>query len=191
MTITFEMKSGREHSTPDRAMWGVALTVRPQESAEEHSTALHFITDLYLSLASVCCSLIGQLYAGPTVSAEEEKCSQLMDSELLQCCVWPVDEGPPDVLPLEPGNFPTLTPSPHSPLPAVVMRHLRGLAEKPAPTLRPSSRALLQPELLEELIVCVCLKHHGLQSVLELLGKDPGSCEMKKYKSLLDAIFTR
>lgn len=84
MTFTFEMKSGREHSTPDRAMWGFACTVRPQESTEDSPTGLPFIVDLYLSLASVCCCLIGSLYNGPPPTADEEKCRQLTNSELLQ-----------------------------------------------------------------------------------------------------------
>ena len=84
VTFTFDMKSGREHSTPDRAMWGFACTVRPQESSEEDSNSLPFTVDLYLSLASVCCSLIGGLYEGPVTTRDEEKCRHLMDSELLQ-----------------------------------------------------------------------------------------------------------
>ena len=82
--LTFDMKSGREHSTPDRAMWGFACTVRPQESSEEGSAGLPLTTDLYLSLASVCCSLIGTLYNGPEPSQDEAKCTHLMSSELLQ-----------------------------------------------------------------------------------------------------------
>lgn len=84
VTFTFDMKSGREHSTPDRAMWGFACTVRPQETSEEGSSSLPFTTDIYLSLASVCCSLIGSLYEGPVVTSDEGKCRHLMDSELLQ-----------------------------------------------------------------------------------------------------------
>ena len=84
VTITFEMKSGREHGTPDRAMWGFSCTVRPQESTEDSPNGLPFALDLYLSLASVCCSLIGKLYNGPTPTSDEEKCKHLMDSELLQ-----------------------------------------------------------------------------------------------------------
>ena len=84
VTFTFEMKSGREHSTPDKAMWGFACTVRPQESAEDTPTGLPFLTDLYLSLVSVCCSLVGSLYGGPQPTPEEAKCRPLMDSALLQ-----------------------------------------------------------------------------------------------------------
>ena len=38
VTITFEMRSGREHNTPDKAMWGFLITVRAQESTEEVQT---------------------------------------------------------------------------------------------------------------------------------------------------------
>lgn len=30
VTFSFEMRSGREHNTPDKAMWGFACTVRAQ-----------------------------------------------------------------------------------------------------------------------------------------------------------------
>ena len=50
---------------------------------------------------------------------------------------------------------------------------------------------LLQPELLEEVIVCVCLKQHGLESALRLLGQSTERPKMEENKTLLDAIFTR
>ena len=30
VTFSFEMRSGREHNTPDKAMWGFSCTVRAQ-----------------------------------------------------------------------------------------------------------------------------------------------------------------
>ena len=106
-------------------------------------------------------------------------------------CVWPISEGPPDSLPLDAELFPLPKPAPHKPLPAVVTQRLRELAEKPQPTLRPSTRELLQPEVLEEAIVCVCLKQQGLESALQLLGQSADSTAMEDNRSLLDAIFTR
>lgn len=32
VTFSFEMRSGREHNTPDKAMWGFSCTVRAQAS---------------------------------------------------------------------------------------------------------------------------------------------------------------
>ena len=32
VTFSFEMRSGREHNTPDRAIWGFSCSVRAQES---------------------------------------------------------------------------------------------------------------------------------------------------------------
>ena len=84
VTFSFDMKSGREHSSPDQAMWGFACTVRPQESSEDNSSSLPFPIDIYLSLVSVGCSLIGGMYDGPPSTEEERQCRHLMDSELLQ-----------------------------------------------------------------------------------------------------------
>ena len=84
VTITFEMKSGREHSTPDKAMWGFACTVRPQELAEDGSNGLPFLLDIHLSLSSVSCSLIGQLFNGAPPTKHELRCEPVMESALLQ-----------------------------------------------------------------------------------------------------------
>ena len=37
VTFSFEMRSGREHNTPDRAIWGFACSVRAQESGTQRS----------------------------------------------------------------------------------------------------------------------------------------------------------
>ena len=54
----------------------------------------------------------------------------------------------------------------------------------------PSSE-LLQPDLLEEVIVCACLKQHGLESALRLLGQPTGGGRMEENRALLEAVFTR
>ena len=192
MTFTFEMKSGREHSTPDRAMWGFACTVRPQEATDESPTGLPFVTDLYLSLTSVCCSLIGQLFGGPSPSAEERTCQRLLKYDLLQKCVWRTVEGSPEVLPLNEGDFPITKSTPHTPLPSVVIKQLRDHVGKPPPTLRPSIRDLIQPDLLEDVIVSACLKQYGIDSALHILGHSTGGgSDVENSKALIDAIFNR
>ena len=191
VTITFEMKSGREHSTPDKAMWGFLCTVRPQESVDDTTSGLSFVTDLYLSLVTVCCSLIGRLYSGPHPNDDEDKCKELMQSELLQRCVWPVDQGTPDNLPLDAKLFPFFSPAPHEPLPPVIIDKLRGLANKPRPPLRPSHCELICPDAIEEVIVSVCLKQHGLSSPLQLLGHSREESGLESHKALLEAIFMR
>lgn len=192
MTFTFEMKSGREHSTPDRAMWGFACTVRPQEATDESPTGLPFVTDLYLSLTSVCCTLIGRLFRGPSPSLEEISCHRLLNYDLLQKCVWRTFEGSPAVLPLNEGDFPIPKSTPHIPLPPVIIKQMRELVGKPSPTLRPSIRELIQPDLLEDVIVSACLKQYGIESPLQILGHSTGtSSEVESIRSLVDAIFNR
>ena len=54
--------------------------VRPQETAEDSSGGLPLLVDLYLSLSSISCSLIGQLFFGALPTPDEMKCESLMES---------------------------------------------------------------------------------------------------------------
>ncbi|XP_058136974.1 probable E3 ubiquitin-protein ligase HECTD4 isoform X6 [Dasypus novemcinctus] len=84
VTFSFEMRSGREHNTPDKAMWGFACTVRAQESSEDVSGGLPFLVDLALGLSVLACSMLRILYNGPEITKEEEACQELLRSKLLQ-----------------------------------------------------------------------------------------------------------
>lgn len=85
MTFTFEMRSGREHNTPDKACWGFACTVRAQETLDgSEGTGLPFMADLALGLSVLSCSLIQILYDGPALSADEESCQDLFTHRLMQ-----------------------------------------------------------------------------------------------------------
>ena len=88
---------------------------------------------------------------------------------------------------------------PPSPPPSLSLPSLLPLS----PSLPSLPSELLQPDLLEDAIVSVCLKQHGLETALRLLGQSQ-SCggggggggevagkEMKDHCSLLDAMFTR
>uniref|UniRef100_H2RKX3 HECT domain containing E3 ubiquitin protein ligase 4 n=1 Tax=Takifugu rubripes TaxID=31033 RepID=H2RKX3_TAKRU len=111
VTFSFEMRSGREHNTPDKAMWGFSCTVRAQESSEDVSGGLPFLADLALGLSVLACSMLRILYNGPEVTKEEEACHDLLCSKLLQRCQWQVEANG--------AISPALTPSP-SPLPLTI-----------------------------------------------------------------------
>lgn len=197
VTFQFEMKSGREHSTPDKAMWGFACTVRPQETTDSSPAGLPFLIDIYLSLASVCCSMTSQLYRGPPPSPEEETCKELLKSELLQCCVWPSQEdssssdGSTFLEKKSPCRQVTV---PHINLPPKVLLQLRSFANKRRPTLRPSIQLVLKVDLLEDLILSVCLKHHGAISAIQLLASQDQIKDKEKmagWSDLMGQIFGR
>ncbi|XP_016414650.1 probable E3 ubiquitin-protein ligase HECTD4 [Sinocyclocheilus rhinocerous] len=84
VTFSFEMRSGREHNTPDKAMWGFSCTVRAQESSEDVSGGLPFLADLALGLSVLACAMLRILYNGPDITREEEACHDLLCSKLLQ-----------------------------------------------------------------------------------------------------------
>ncbi|XP_043924358.1 probable E3 ubiquitin-protein ligase HECTD4 isoform X2 [Protopterus annectens] len=192
VTFSFEMRSGREHNTPDKAMWGFACTVRAQESSEDVSGGLPFLADLALGLSVLACSMLRILYNGPEITKEEEACRDLLRSKLLQRCQWQVEANgalspaltpspsplpltieedreftyPSDVLMPPSGNYFDL---PRIRLPPGIMVKLREISGRARPQFRPSIREVIQPEVMEEMVVSCVIKHLNLVDALQSL----------------------
>ncbi|KAG9487790.1 hypothetical protein GDO78_007527 [Eleutherodactylus coqui] len=192
VTFSFEMRSGREHNTPDKAMWGFSCTVRAQESSEDVSGGLPFLVDLALGLSVLACSMLRILYNGPEITKEELTCHDLLRSKLLQRCQWQVEANG--------ALSPALTPSP-SPLPLTIeedreftypsdillppsgnyfelprirltpgiMIKLREISGRARPQFRPSIKEVIQPDIMEEMVVSCVIKHLNLVDALQSL----------------------
>ncbi|XP_077866440.1 putative E3 ubiquitin-protein ligase HECTD4 [Saccoglossus kowalevskii] len=197
VTFAFEMRSGREHNTPDKAMWGFGCTVRAQESAEESSSGLPFLADVALGLSVLGCTMLHLLYQGPEKSQDEEVCQHLFKSKLLQRCVWrpesgkfpsksvamPISESEELNLSVTPAAIPRIK------LPSDVMRQLREISGRYAPPFRPSFKEALKPEDVEEAIVSAVIKHLGLHDCLQYLGSDQIPAEqIENYTLLLNVV---
>ncbi|XP_069038398.1 probable E3 ubiquitin-protein ligase HECTD4 isoform X3 [Lepisosteus oculatus] len=196
VTFSFEMRSGREHNTPDKAMWGFSCTVRAQESSEDVSGGLPFLADLALGLSVLACSMLRILYSGPEITREEEACQDLLCSKLLQRCQWQVEANgaispaltpspsplpltieedreftyPSDILipplgPLSGGHFDL----PRIRLPPGIMGRLREISGRARPQFRPSIKEVIQPDVMEEVIVSCVIKHLTLIDALQSL----------------------
>ena len=57
LTIYFEMRSGREHNTPDKVVWGFRVSIRAQEQ-EDTSTISPFTADVVFTLSNLLHSYI-------------------------------------------------------------------------------------------------------------------------------------
>ncbi|XP_056457694.1 probable E3 ubiquitin-protein ligase HECTD4 isoform X1 [Gadus chalcogrammus] len=196
VTFSFEMRSGREHNTPDKAMWGFSCTVRAQESSEDVSGGLPFLADLALGLSVLACSMLRILYYGPEVTREEEACHDLLCSKLLQRCQWQVEANgaispaltpSPSPLPLtidedREFTYPSdvLIPPPgimsgsHFDLPRIrlppgIMGRLREVSGRARPQFRPSIKEVIRPDVMEEVIVSCVIKHLTLVDALQSL----------------------
>ncbi|KAF6729287.1 putative E3 ubiquitin-protein ligase HECTD4 [Oryzias melastigma] len=196
VTFSFEMRSGREHNTPDKAMWGFSCTVRAQESSEDVSGGLPFLADLALGLSVLACSMLRILYNGPEVTREEEACHDLLCSKLLQRCQWQVEANgaispaltpspsplpltieedreftyPSDVLIPPPGLMPgTYFDLPRIRLPPGIMCRLREVSGRARPQFRPSIKEVIRPDVMEEVIVSCVIKHLSLVDALQSL----------------------
>ncbi|XP_078523549.1 putative E3 ubiquitin-protein ligase HECTD4 isoform X2 [Lissotriton helveticus] len=193
VTFSFEMRSGREHNTPDKAMWGFSCTVRAQESSEDVSGGLPFLVDLALGLSVLACSMLRILYSGPEITKEEETCQDLLRSKLLQRCQWQVEANgalspaltpspsplpltieedreftyPSDILVPPMGHYFDL---PRIRLPPGIMIKLREISGRARPQFRPSIKEVIQPDVMEEMVVSSVIKHlnlvDGLQSLI-------------------------
>ncbi|XP_029777319.1 probable E3 ubiquitin-protein ligase HECTD4 isoform X3 [Suricata suricatta] len=192
VTFSFEMRSGREHNTPDKAMWGFACTVRAQESSEDVSGGLPFLVDLALGLSVLACSMLRILYNGPEITKEEDACQELLRSKLLQRCQWQVEANgvispaltpspsplpltieedreftyPSDVLVPPVGNYFDL---PRIRLPPGIMIKLREISGRARPQFRPSIKEVIQPDVMEEMVVSCVIKHLNLVDALQSL----------------------
>ncbi|KAM6111771.1 LOW QUALITY PROTEIN: putative E3 ubiquitin-protein ligase HECTD4 [Pterocles gutturalis] len=192
VTFSFEMRSGREHNTPDKAMWGFACTVRAQESSEDVSGGLPFLVDLALGLSVLACSMLRILYNGPEITKDEETCQELLRSKLLQRCQWQVEANgvispaltpspsplpltidedreftyPSDVLVPPVGHYFDL---PRIRLPPGIMIKLREISGRARPQFRPSIKDVIQPEVMEEMVVSCVIKHLNLVDALQSL----------------------
>ncbi|XP_055995500.1 probable E3 ubiquitin-protein ligase HECTD4 isoform X2 [Ostrea edulis] len=172
VTFSFEMRSGREHNTPDKAMWGFLVTVRAQESTEEVSSGLPFLADLALGLSVLACTMLHLLYKGPETSKEEVSCQHLLKSKLLQRCVWQSGSDPRVLLDSSSPTEDTADTSlARIRLSAEILQHLRKMCRRQAIQLRPSIRDVVNPEDLEERIVSAVLKHLSLQETVFKLPK--------------------
>ncbi|XP_038054835.1 probable E3 ubiquitin-protein ligase HECTD4 isoform X2 [Patiria miniata] len=179
VTFTFEMRSGREHNTPDKAMWGFACTVRAQESTEDASGGMPFLADLALGLSVLGCTMLRRLYKGPEKSLQEEQSEHLLKSKLLQRCVWHPQamKQAPKLPAASAGKKATDSDStdhcktlPRIKLSADIMQRLQALSGRMAPHLRPSIREVIQPAALEEAVVSAALKHLDIEGAVLLLG---------------------
>lgn len=84
VTVSFEMRSGREHNTPDKAMWGFLMTVRGREPPDDLTIAgLPFVADLALGLSVLACTMLHLLYQGPEMSKDEQRCQHVLSAKLL------------------------------------------------------------------------------------------------------------
>lgn len=63
VTFSFEMRSGREHNTPDKAMWGFACTVRAQVLESNHCCDI-----MYFLLCALVTYIIFALETGQNMS---------------------------------------------------------------------------------------------------------------------------
>ncbi|XP_053555727.1 probable E3 ubiquitin-protein ligase HECTD4 [Bombina bombina] len=163
-----------------------------KESSEDVSGGLPFLVDLALGLSVLACSMLRILYNGPEITKEELTCHDLLRSKLLQRCQWQVEANgalspaltpspsplpltidedreftyPSDILLPPVGNYFEL---PRIRLPPGIMIKLREISGRARPQFRPSIKEVIQPDVMEEMVVSCVIKHLNLVDALQSL----------------------
>ena len=177
VTLSLEVRSGREQNVPDRVLWGFRVQVRPLETPEipRH---FPFFANLSVILSSLCCRTLALAYDGSKVTEEELECKTLLESPLLQRCIW--KQLPAHSNDLENEDLDTDTDVARIKLPAETLRRLREMAQiKPLP-IRASVRDVLKADRIEEGIISSVIKHLAFSDAVASLGQaeSDGSAEL-------------
>ncbi|XP_031557373.1 probable E3 ubiquitin-protein ligase HECTD4, partial [Actinia tenebrosa] len=208
VTFVFQVKSTRERTTPDKAVWGFACSVSLKKGHnKDEDVALPVLTDVALGLSHLNYKLLSVLYDGPATISEEEACSHLLNSQLLQRCIWEESEGMSlqesqangikITITQDQDQPPTTTPKvlPRQPLSTELTKRIRNASGILAPTLRPSIRHALEPEAIEEVVLSAVIRHlnlydkvHGLE-LLQVANAD--STEYVKLCEVMREVFRR
>ncbi|XP_059171920.1 probable E3 ubiquitin-protein ligase HECTD4 isoform X2 [Physella acuta] len=210
VTLTFEMRSGREHNTPDKAMWGFACTIRAQESAEEVTPGLPFLSDLALGLSVLLCTQLAQLYHGSPASQDEADCQHLLKSRILQRCIWKTERCADGVERSSEASSAALASPPRADEPELsgalmsarlpriklssdIMDRLRRLIKRQPVRLRASIKSAIEMEVVEESIISAVAKHLGLTDSLRDLRTvvDKQGDELAALMAILEETYRR
>ena len=155
--LNFEVKSRREAETMDKSVFGFRLQIGAIY-VEKIQNSFSFFGQLSLSLVPMIRSMLNPMYEGTPKTEEESECKILLESKLLQRCKW--------------RSTSTLEPNDLCPLffPLEIMKKLKSLTCCKTPVLRSSLKSVICPEMLEEKILTVVIKHMGLSETVNNIG---------------------
>ena len=179
--LNFEMKSRREAETMDKAVWGYKAYVGAIYGTAPKSD-LSIFAQVALSLIPILKTRLASAFEGSPMSPEETECKVLLESKLLQRCKWKSTSAPLDSSELSPLKFPW-----------EVMKKLKSLTCCKLPFLRPSLKSLICPEILEEKILTVVIKHMGLSETVANLchWEQDNSPEMFILSELVTEVYLK
>ncbi len=159
LSFSYESHSERDEVIPDLGAWGFKVYVTPAPTLQEAKP--RYLHGLWRILTSVASRQLRTLFEGTPPTAEEAECGKILQSKLLQQCIWhgSISADSPTEL-----NTERLSKD--------VTDVLRSFSESQMPPVRKSVKAVIQPDLLEEGIISAIVKHAGLRdSVKKYCGQ--------------------
>ncbi len=165
VNFSFEMKSTRELSTPDRAVWGFKILVTPSSQSDRNEED-YFLTSLSRLLTSTLHLQFNTLYRGCVETKEEKECGNMLASGLLQSCIWGQDV-------MEDSMEASSDQVRENAASDDVLSSLRKFAESKMPPMRTSVEPVLKPEHLEKTIISAVVRHLDLGKTIANYQANP------------------
>ena len=127
-------------------------------------------------------SILSPMFDGSPKTPEEVECESLLESKLLQRCIWKATST------IETGELCSFF------FPWEIMKKLKSLATCKIPVLRSSLRSVICPEMLEEKILTVVIKHMGLSETVNshaIWEQDNSSPEIFILSELVSEVYMK
>jgi hypothetical protein len=168
-----------------QVLWGFKIFVRPMEIAET-SAPFPFFANLSILLSSLTTKHLSIMFDGCKISNEEQECETLLQSKLLQRCIWKASTRPSENEE-EDIEIPAAGDLARIKLPQETLKRLMDLSGTKSVPIRASAREVLKPGRIEEGIISSVIKHLSFSdavSNLTLLEKE----NSPEYCLLVDVI---
>ena len=173
VTFDFEVKGRQDTTDPllHNLNWGFECFLFHSNDLFD-SVNVNTLQNALVTIGPILKEQIFYQFLGSALSAEENKCSHMLSAKILQKCHW--NESNVEHLLHFYDNCNThenMIP-PMSTFPSRTMSQLRALSGIGLPIMRQSTKQVIQPNLLEEAIVSVVVKHMGLKETIDSYMQD-------------------
>jgi hypothetical protein len=180
--VNFEIKSRREPETMDKSVWGFRIHIGAVYADGQNKSKTSFFGQLTLSLVPIIRSILSPMFDGSPRTPEEVECESLLESKLLQRCIWKSTSS------IETSELCSFF------FPWEIMKKLKSLTTCKIPVLRSSLRSVICPEMLEEKILTVVIKHLGLSETVNnhaMWEQDNSSPEIFILSELVSEVYLK
>ena len=170
-TVTFDFEAkGRQDFDKDLS-WGFEIAIGHCPNDLFDPLKMNVLQSTLITIAPILKELLYNEFLGSSQSQEEQRCSHLLTTKILQKCHWKESKVEQLFQIYNTNPQENLIP-PLSTISSKTIAQLRALSGIGLPIMRESTKRIIQPNLLEEAIVSAVVKHMALNDTINSYMQD-------------------